>query len=766
MFQRAVRLREAEEALARGLWEEALRLASDPLVASHRRAREVRRKARQALLERARHRMERGNLPGARRDLARAGGDATLAEDLREAFRLVRQRDREEELLWEKVRFFLEAGLPRKARDLLAGLPQGPRREESSRLVEEALSQALRLEEDVGRLLAEGRRGDAISAWRNLMAVDRESALARDRAAALFPSSGSDPAGGLTAAAREEGGILEAPSLRPLLEARAALLLEEAGRALRKGDRRRADSLLEALEGLPLGEEGWDGFLRLRERLRRDRLGEEGRAAEAAGVSAGPDGDLPEEGLRAVEDTARRIEEFLGEGRLRPEPLLPREGSAWFGREVPADLEEARQASQAALEEGLSLLERSDPRPALRAFLEVRTGSPQRGRGIREALERIGRARLLLGAWTSLLARLGGPGTSPEEGRRLLEEAARADRRAPGLEPARTQGEEASAFLRLLEELREAETLEEGAGLLLRSRRLPPRGALTLRRLGREGLLRLCRTALEEGCRRETARLLGEARELWGLPPDRAFPPPKACGKAGIPAPPRSDPRGGFFLRVAGRGDVLVLPADRLILGSAAGKDADLPVLAKLGSREAEFLRTLSFHEGLSFRVRSLSGRPFLAGGEEKEDHLLGMEEELRFGSALKVRFRRPGPESATALLDFGGDFDVRGCRWAAWMKHPGRDGALVVGPGEDAHLRLPGIGVRLEIALDPEGRFLLRSTENIRAEGRDLGREGLMEGFGRLETGRLLLFLDPGPQGDLRESSGSGGRGAAGSSE
>ena len=207
---------------------------------------------------------------------------------------------------------------------------------------------------------------------------------------------------------------------------------------------------------------------------------------------------------------------------------------------------------------------------------------------------------------------------------------------------------------------------------------------------------------------------------------------------------PEGNPMDGFILRVAGRGDVLVLPKDSLLLGSAAGRKADLRVLARLGAVEAEFTRTLGFHEGFSFKVRSLGDRPFFLDGKPEKEAVLEESALMRFGPALDVKFRRPRKDSVTVLLEFPGDFYVDGCRRVAWMKVPGWDGALVIGPEEDSHIRIPGADTRVEVAIDGKGRFLLRSTEIMEAGGRTLDREGLVPGFGQVRSGNILFFLDP----------------------
>lgn len=72
MFDRFIRLAQARKALHDGRFEEAARLADDPLIAADRRAREVRTAAQEALAKRGRERLASGDPAAAARDLARA----------------------------------------------------------------------------------------------------------------------------------------------------------------------------------------------------------------------------------------------------------------------------------------------------------------------------------------------------------------------------------------------------------------------------------------------------------------------------------------------------------------------------------------------------------------------------------------------------------------------------------------------------------------------------------------------------------------------
>ncbi|MEQ1630828.1 MAG: hypothetical protein ABL997_00550, partial [Planctomycetota bacterium] len=72
MFDRFIRLAQARKALHDGRFEEAARLASDPLIAGDRRAQDLRKAAQDALAKRGRERLLGGDPAAALRDLERA----------------------------------------------------------------------------------------------------------------------------------------------------------------------------------------------------------------------------------------------------------------------------------------------------------------------------------------------------------------------------------------------------------------------------------------------------------------------------------------------------------------------------------------------------------------------------------------------------------------------------------------------------------------------------------------------------------------------
>src|SRR5262249_20346334 len=91
MFDRFIRLARARKTLEDGRFEEAIRLAEDPLIREDRRADVVRRQAARALSQRAEERLRAGDALAAARDLESAlaaGADDQISARLAEARRL------------------------------------------------------------------------------------------------------------------------------------------------------------------------------------------------------------------------------------------------------------------------------------------------------------------------------------------------------------------------------------------------------------------------------------------------------------------------------------------------------------------------------------------------------------------------------------------------------------------------------------------------------------------------------------------------------
>src|SRR5262245_44871921 len=79
MFDRFIRLAKAKQALRDRRFEDALRLAADPLIENDRRAEQVRKQAADHLRERAQQKLADGDTAGARAELVHLRGRTEAA---------------------------------------------------------------------------------------------------------------------------------------------------------------------------------------------------------------------------------------------------------------------------------------------------------------------------------------------------------------------------------------------------------------------------------------------------------------------------------------------------------------------------------------------------------------------------------------------------------------------------------------------------------------------------------------------------------------
>lgn len=129
MFDRFIRLARARKALREARFLDALQQASDPLIEADRRAEQIREQATEQLLQRARQRLERGDLSTAAAEARRirqiASGEA-VDEVLRMVERAVGSRDQranEDRERRGEFRKLVDAGELAAAEALLATLP-------------------------------------------------------------------------------------------------------------------------------------------------------------------------------------------------------------------------------------------------------------------------------------------------------------------------------------------------------------------------------------------------------------------------------------------------------------------------------------------------------------------------------------------------------------------------------------------------------------------------------------------------------------------
>lgn len=174
---------------------------------------------------------------------------------------------------------------------------------------------------------------------------------------------------------------------------------------------------------------------------------------------------------------------------------------------------------------------------------------------------------------------------------------------------------------------------------------------------------------------------------------------------------------GGFVLRVDEGGEFLVLRGDSVSIGNLRDGTADLPVLANVAARHATVRRSMSFHGGMEDRILAdagavtVGGAPIAGGG-----HVLRSGVVVALGSSLNLRYTLPSSRSLTASVQLLGGFQVEGTDRVLLMKDRGRDGRILVGPAEDAHVRV-GTGPEIEIYSNGTGQICVRIPKGADAE-------------------------------------------------
>lgn len=143
-----------------------------------------------------------------------------------------------------------------------------------------------------------------------------------------------------------------------------------------------------------------------------------------------------------------------------------------------------------------------------------------------------------------------------------------------------------------------------------------------------------------------------------------------------------------FMLRVEEGPEALVLTEETIHLGNARNPDNHIAVMANISSNHASIRREISFHGGISYVLRAKDGRNCDINGERASEAVLNHGDEIRCGDDVALRFTRPDPGSATALIEITRGYHVDEIRNVLLMKGPGRDGRIRISGDSGAHLR------------------------------------------------------------------------------
>lgn len=199
----------------------------------------------------------------------------------------------------------------------------------------------------------------------------------------------------------------------------------------------------------------------------------------------------------------------------------------------------------------------------------------------------------------------------------------------------------------------------------------------------------------------------------------------------------------GFLLRVDEGGEFVVLRGETVTVGNLRDGSADLPVLAAIAARHARIQRSMSFHGGMQDTIVAEGGE-VRVGGRAVASHRLRSGECVRLGSSMQVRYLMPSSRSLTAALQLLGGFQVAGTDRVLLLKDRGRDGRILLGPGKDVHVRVPGATGEVEIFSHRSGQVRIRCEGGGELDGRPFRDEHPVTAGAAIQAAGITLVLLP----------------------
>ena len=174
---------------------------------------------------------------------------------------------------------------------------------------------------------------------------------------------------------------------------------------------------------------------------------------------------------------------------------------------------------------------------------------------------------------------------------------------------------------------------------------------------------------------------------------------------------------GAFLLRVDEGGEHLVLRGESVSIGNIRQARADLPILANVAGLHATIRRSMSFHGGMQDTVVAAEGEVRVAGAAVAE-RALSPGDRVQLGPNLAFVYQRPTPRSLSAAITLQSGFQVGGTDRILLMKDRGKDGRLLLGPGTDVHVRVPGAAGEVELFATNTGQIRVRSDAGGTIDG------------------------------------------------
>ena len=174
---------------------------------------------------------------------------------------------------------------------------------------------------------------------------------------------------------------------------------------------------------------------------------------------------------------------------------------------------------------------------------------------------------------------------------------------------------------------------------------------------------------------------------------------------------------GAFLLRVDEGGEQLVLRGESVSIGNVRQMRADLPVLANLAGRHASIRRSMSFHGGMQDTIVAEEG-DVRVGGNVVKQRPLAAGDRVQLGPALGFVYQRPTARSLTVGLLLQSGFQVAGTDRILLMKDRGRDGRILLGAGQDVHVRVAKATGEVEIFATSTGQMRVACPQGGTIDG------------------------------------------------
>jgi hypothetical protein len=153
----------------------------------------------------------------------------------------------------------------------------------------------------------------------------------------------------------------------------------------------------------------------------------------------------------------------------------------------------------------------------------------------------------------------------------------------------------------------------------------------------------------------------------------------------------------------------------------------------------------MSFHGGMQDRIVAERG-PLVVEGREVSEHRLRDGDRVRLGSVLDLVYRLPSARSLTASITLGSGFQVAGTDKVLLMKDRGRDGRILIGPVQDAHVRTPHPQPVVELFATRDGQVRVRCEGEGEVNGKPFSGEHPVEAGALVRCGEVCFALQPLP--------------------